>query len=439
MTDERLADSLAEFGMAKLSPEADRRIRLRIEEEWQALAPRGAAWHGLTRILAPAAAVALTGALGSAALGASADSPLWGTRVALEDIGLQLRITADARADYLSDLIDARTAEAAHQEAVGNALAAGRALAAREAAIARFKGEAPKAEPPRTLPPVAQVPDHTRSPEPTRTPEPSAPPTTPDLATRTPEPTSTPGPTRTASPTRTPEPTRTPAPTDPPTVAILITGTVRYEDGTPVGRACITTTATPTFTTCSVNAENGVFTINNTRAIPGQQVRLYAIATERGYYVGSEATTLVAPTTTFPTITVHLQPLPSSTPTPVPTATPVPSATPAPSATPRTTIVSGTVRYEDGTAPARACITTNPNTDPLGCGIYAVNGVFSFSSTVSPGQQIRLYAIGTDRTGWWIGAESTTVTTVGTATFPPITLRLTATPTPAPTPTPTPR
>ena len=167
MNDDRIERALHEIGDKRLSASADRAIRSRIEEEWAATGPRGGMrWP--VQLLVAAAAVAMTIGLGSAALGAGADSALWPARVALEDLGLQLRVSAEARADYLLDLIDARTTEAARQEAIGNALAAGKALVAREDALKHLSTVATKGEPPRTIPPLPSV---FKTPEASRTPE----------------------------------------------------------------------------------------------------------------------------------------------------------------------------------------------------------------------------------------------------------------------------
>jgi hypothetical protein len=439
MNDERIERALREMGGKRLPASADNAIRARIEEEWSAISPRGGTrWP--VQLLVAAAAIAMTLGLGSAALGAPADSALWPARVALEDFGLQLRVTAEARADYLLDLIDARTTEAARQEAAGHALAAGKALAAREDALKHLSTVATKNEPPRTIPPLPGVfaspvasptPEPPRTTEPPRSPEPAR---TPD---RTPEPTRSPEPTQTlglpaVTPFRTPEITHSPLPpqTVPPTatvVAIKIYGTVRYEDGTVPLKACITTSSNvpTTIGACSLFAENGVFTATFTVA-PGGTVRLYAYASERGLYGGSEAAVLTAPLTTFPPITLHAIPTPTTPP-----ATPPPSQKPSTSALPTATPVStgeyffitGTVRYDDGTIPAKACITTSP-TLPTTCAGFAENGTYSikvFVASLAPGQTVRLYAHSTER-GLYSGSEIATLVSPVT-TYPPITLR----------------
>ena len=452
MNDDRIERALREIGDKRLSATADRAIRARIEENWAAGGPRvGFRWP--TQLLVAAAAVAITLGLGSAALGAGADSVLWPARVAIEDLGLNLRVTAEARADYLLDLIDSRTTEAARQEAAGHALAAGKALEAREEALKRLTLVATKNEPPRTVPPLPSVfksPEPSRSPEAPRTPSPE-PSRTPPATPRTPEPTPARTPDRTpeppleptltplpplSTPSRTPEITRSPLPPTIAPTAIVISGTVRYEDGTIPLKACISTSSVLT-NTCGLFAENGVYSIKTTSFSLGATIRLHAYTTERGgVYSGSEAAVVTAPTTLMPPIT--LRPLtttsPSLSPTPLPTRSPLP--TPTPTVSGEYVIFTGTVRYDDGTIPTKACISTSP-TLPTTCAGFAENGTFTiktFLASFPLGTTVRLYAYATER-GLYSGSEIAVVTSP-TTTFPTITLRPQALPSPTPTASP---
>ena len=452
MNDERIERALREIGDRRLPASADGAIRSRIQEEWTATAPRhGFRWPA--QLLALAAAVLITIGLGSAALGAGADSVLWPARVAIEDFGLSLRVTAEARADYLLDLIDARTTEAARQEAAGHALAAGKALAAREDALKHLSTVATKNEPPRTIPPLPSVfksPEASRTPEPTKSAELTRSPEPTKTIERTPEPTKTPDrtpePTKPAEPTfsvaptpfRTPELTRSPLPptTTPPNTAITITGTVRYEDGTIPLKACISTSSVLASTACGTFAENGVYSIKTTSLTVGVTIRLYAYATERGLYGGSESAVATSPTTVMPPIT--LRPLSTSSPTPTPVKTTFPTKSPTPTvATGEYVILTGQVRYDDGTIPTKACISTSP-TLPTTCAGFAENGTFTIKAFVAStpvGSTVRLYAYATERGALWGGSEIAVITSP-TTTFPTIVLHPQALPSPTPTASP---
>src|SRR6266542_4395933 len=137
MNDDRLQGALRQIGEQRMSPSAAASLRSRLDDEWAHSGP-GGKWNWPFRMLVPAATLALALGLGGTALGAGADSPLWPARLALEETWLQAQQSAEARADYLVELIDSRTTEAAKQEATGNALAAGKALTAREAALQRL-------------------------------------------------------------------------------------------------------------------------------------------------------------------------------------------------------------------------------------------------------------------------------------------------------------
>src|SRR5204862_2181100 len=97
------------------------------------------------RRLAPILAMFLiVASLGGAALGASADSPLWDTRLDLERAASLLPRSNDDRVAYLLELVRSRTEEAARQDAAGNPGAAAKARAAASAAILELDGDLPR-------------------------------------------------------------------------------------------------------------------------------------------------------------------------------------------------------------------------------------------------------------------------------------------------------
>jgi hypothetical protein len=83
--------------------------------------------------------------------------------------------------------------------------------------------------------------------------------------------------------------------------------------------------------------------------------------------------------------------------------------------------ITGTVRYDDGTSPVKACITTSP-TLPTTCTAFAENGTFGFTVIVAPGQQVRFYAYTTERGSLYAGSEIATLTSPIT-TYPTIVVR----------------
>lgn len=327
MSDDRLLSALTRIGREELSTASDRAIRGRLETAWTARARTVPMPHFSVRRFAPvlAALVLVAGSAGTA-LGASADSPLWDARVALEEAGAFLRLSNDDRVAYLLDLVQSRTEEAARQEAAGHPGAAAKARAASAAAVVELDGNIPQIDttvllptpspsmtptPAPALTTPSSAPSVSPSPSPSVTSRPaSSPPTT----TRTSVPTATPVRTETYRPV-TPTPTHTATPTISTGTRqyVTIAGTVRNPDGTNANNACVSTSPTPppvTSTSCSFLTKNGSYGISTTSLTPGQTITLYAYLTNptTGETFGGYSTTsITAPTTVMPTITLTLR------------------------------------------------------------------------------------------------------------------------------------
>ncbi|HAF10855.1 MAG TPA: hypothetical protein DCK98_12360 [Chloroflexi bacterium] len=311
MNDDRLISALRRLGAEDLPMASDRAIRGRLETAWMAQGRRlPMAAFGLRRFVPVLAVVALAAGLAGSTLSAGADSPLWDTRIALEDAGAFLRQSNDDRVAYLRDLVQSRTEEAARQEAAGNPGAAAKARTAASAAIAELDGNIPHID--TTVPLPSPVASPSAAPTPANSPSPSPshsasavpavqlPSSAPPTATRTP----------TATPTRTA--TRTPSPTPLPTTgtkqSTTITGTVRDAAGTNVTNACLSTSATPptSTTSCLFETKNGSYGITAS-ITPGQSITLYAYYTDPATGAlssGSATGTAASPTTLMPTITL---------------------------------------------------------------------------------------------------------------------------------------
>ena len=316
MNDDRLLFALKRLGNEELSAASDRKIRTRLETAWTVRALTMAKRSfGLPRIVPVLAALVLFAGSAGTALGSTADSPLWDTRVALESAGAFLRLSNDDRVSYLLDLVQARTAEAARQQAAGHPDAAAKARAAVSVALVQLGGDAPKIETavPSPLP--------TESASPTAAPSSSPSPTPSATASASPSATVAPTPVQTATPTTkpTPTPVRTEPPVSPtptPTAApskqpVTITGTVHDSSGGNVFNVCISTSPTPptSTTACSIRTgTNGTYTIN-TSVTPGTSytITLYAYFTDpaSGTPYGASATAaMTAPTTVMPLMTL---------------------------------------------------------------------------------------------------------------------------------------
>jgi hypothetical protein len=262
------------------------------------------------------AALVVAVGLGGAALGAGADSPLWDTRVALESLAANLRLSTDDRVAYLLDLVQSRTEEAARQEAAGHPDAAAKARAASASAVVELDGNLPQIETSTPAPVPSASPSGSptsASPSPTNSPSPSPLRSASGVPAVQPSAAGSPTPARTVTPTSTPLKTEPPTlkPTPTPTRApMTITGTVKDASGANVTGACISTAPTfPTSTTaCSVKVNNGVYGISGTFT-PGSSITLYAywISPTGQHYSASSTTTIVNPTTLMPPMTLTLQ------------------------------------------------------------------------------------------------------------------------------------
>jgi len=316
VNDDRLLFALKRLGDEELSAASDRKIRTRLETAWTVRALTAATRSFSVRRLVPvlAALVLFTGSAG-AALGATADSPLWDTRVALESAGAFLRLSNDDRVAYLLDLVRSRTDEAAQQQAAGHPDAAAKARSAATSALVQLGGNAPKIE--TSVPSPAP----TASPSPSVTPSASSSPTPSSTPSASPSP--TPSPTHTVAPTPVRTPTPTPVRTEPPVTAtptptaaptkqpVTITGTVHDASGANVFNVCISTSPTPptSSTACSIRTTtNGTYTINaSVTTGTSYTITLYAYFTDPAsgaLYSGSATATMTAPTTVMPLITL---------------------------------------------------------------------------------------------------------------------------------------
>jgi len=314
MSDDRLLAALARLGHEELPSATDRQIRARLETAWTTRARAVAAPLLSFRRFAPVlAALVVAAGLGGASLGAGADSPLWDTRVALEDAAAFLRTSTDDRVAYLLDLVQSRTEEAARQEAAGHPDAAAKARAASAAAVVELDGNLPQIDTSTPAPVVSASPSPSpsaaNSPSPSRSPIASGSPAVQLPPTATPPPT----PVRTFPPTSTPVRTDPPTPKPSPTptrAPMTITGIVRDASGANVTGACLSTSPTfPTSTTaCSVKTTNGVYGISGTWT-PGVTITLYAywMNSTSVHYSASASATIVYPTTVMPPMTLTQQ------------------------------------------------------------------------------------------------------------------------------------
>ncbi len=299
MSDDRLLSALRRLGQQELPLSTDRKIRGRLETAWTDRTRYAARSPFSFRRFAPvlAAFVLVIGVVGSA-LGASADSPLWDARLALESAGAYLRLSADDRVAYLLDLVQSRTEEAARQDAAGNPGAAAKARAAASSAVVELDGNIPQID-------TSLTPSPTNSPSPSPSQTPSGVPVV--------QPSPTPARTVAPAPVRT-EPPHTPSPTAKPTASpkqqVTIAGTVRDAAGAPVTGACITTSASiPTSTaSCLVKTTSGSYGFS-VAVTSGQTITLYAYWTNStgGTFAGSATTTATVPTTVMPAINLTLR------------------------------------------------------------------------------------------------------------------------------------
>ncbi len=258
MNEDRLVRSLAGLREVRMTDAADRAVRARLEERWPAAVAAGQrarlGERGVLRRFAPAVASAvLILGVAAASLQSSADSPLYGLRVALEDLAVPLHIDPDDRAAYVLELAAQRDAEAQHFEAAGSATASRVAREAEGDALRILQQLVPTSPQENPTPPPAPTPSATSSPTPSPSPSPTLAPTPAPTPTR-PATTPSPVPTSMLKPP-TPKPSPTPTP-----VAVSVTGVVHFPDGANANDVCISTAPGGSCFAHSVNGSFG-FTI----------------------------------------------------------------------------------------------------------------------------------------------------------------------------------
>jgi hypothetical protein len=235
MMQDSLVRALGGLKGARMDDVAAEEIRKRLQVAW---VERGARRRprfivpGFARTFAIAMLVVF---VAFSTMRATADSALYGARIAVEDALVSFQSDP---VEYLTQLYTDRLEEAARFEAAGNALAASRARTAQSDALRLLtqispqpeQSPEPSASTAISLPSPSATPDPTASPTESPTPPPTAPPTiartpTPKPATATP----------TSKPT-TPKPslTATPTPMD-----VHVYGYVLYADGSKVDGACV--------------------------------------------------------------------------------------------------------------------------------------------------------------------------------------------------------
>jgi hypothetical protein len=316
MSDDRILSALTRLGDEELAVGSDRAIRRRLETAWTPRSPRALPFPSVRRLAPVLATLVFVAGLGGSALGASADSPLWDTRVALEEAAVLLRVSTDDKVAYLLDLVQSRTEEAARQDAAGHPGAALKARAAVSSAVVSLGGNIPHEQ---VLPTAAPVKTATATP-PASSPSASLSPSASSVPAAQLPASESPSPTRTPTaalptPTRT-EPPHTSTPTVRPTAtstaraSVTIAGTVRDSAGASVTDACITTSPNiPTSTTqCTFKTKNGSYGFS-APAMPGQVITLYAywMSPSGQAFSGSATSTVTAPTTVMPAISLTLR------------------------------------------------------------------------------------------------------------------------------------
>jgi len=237
MTQDSLARALGGLKGARMDSVAAEEIRKRLQLAWTERAasrrPSRFVVPGFARAFAVAALVVV---VAFSTMRASADSALYGARVAVEDALVSFQSDP---VEYLSQLYTERLEEAARFDATGNALAASRARSAQSEALRLLNQISPEPEQapspsastvitlpsPSTTPETSALPTDSPTPSPTATPRPT---TRPTIArTPTPKPTTT-----------TTKPSLTPTPTP---MSVHAYGYVLYADGTAVDGACVST------------------------------------------------------------------------------------------------------------------------------------------------------------------------------------------------------
>jgi hypothetical protein len=307
MMQDSLARALGGLKGARMDDVAADEIRKRLEHAWTeraSLRRSRFAVPGFARVFAVATLVVLV-AFGT--MRASAESPLYGARVALEDSFVAFQ--ADP-VEYLSQLYADRLEEAARFEATGNALAASRARSAQSEALRLLnqispepeqKSPEPSASTAITLASPSATPDTTVSPTESPTPMPTATARPTTVWTPTPKP-ATPSPTPTAKPTTTTtKPSLTPTPTP---MDVHAYGYVVYADGSAVDGACVSTSLDGI---CVAGSIKGRLDLHFS-AKKGQSITLYVRnydAARGGTLHGKVTVTVAGPDVALGTITLR--------------------------------------------------------------------------------------------------------------------------------------
>lgn len=298
-----------------MSEIASDRVRHDLEKAWaerRSQRRRGFGFPGFARAFVAAGLVL---ALTYTTLQATADTPLYSARVAIENAIVPFQ--ADPIA-YLTQLYEERLEQAARFESTGNALAASRARGAKDDALRLLKQLSPQPveQSPQPTPETAiAVPTPTPTPEPTPaptevpTPEPTIASTPPAVRTvaPTPKPTITPKPVTPTPKPVTPKPTAKLSPTPAPTaMQVRAVGDVLYADGSPVSGACVSLTGYGI--NCIAGSANGKIDFQ-LMAKKGQTINVYVTnydASRGGTLKGKVSVTVGGPTVLLGTITLRL-------------------------------------------------------------------------------------------------------------------------------------
>ena len=306
MMQDSLARALGGLKGARMDDVAADEIRKRLDQAWTERGARRRARFVIPGFARAFAVAALVVVVAFATMRASADSLLYGARVAVEDSLVSFQ---SDRVDYLSQLYAERLEEAARFEATGNALAASRARSAQSEALRLLNQISP--EPEHSPEPSAST--AISVPSPSATPETTASPTESPISTTTPTPRpttartatpkpATPSPTPTAKPTTTTtKPSLTPTPTP---MDVHAYGYVLYADGSPVDGACVSTSLDGT---CVAGSINGRIDLHFS-AKKGQTVTLFVRnydAARGGTLHGKVTVTVGGPEVALGTITLR--------------------------------------------------------------------------------------------------------------------------------------
>jgi hypothetical protein len=302
-----LARALGTLKGTRMDDVAADDVRKQLEQAWATRATRRSSRFVVPGFARAFVVATLVVVVAFSTMRASADSPLYGARVGIEN---SLVAFQSDPVGYLSQLYEERLEEAARFEATGNALAASRAREAQSEAlrlllqISPQPDESPKpsASTSITLPSPTPTPEATAAATESPTPEPTATPRPPAVRTATPKPaTPTPKPPTPTPKPVTPKPSFTPAPTP---MSVHATGDVLYVDGTRVNGGCVSTALEGM---CIAGTINGKIDLRLT-AKKGQLLTLYVRnydAARGGTLHGKVSVTVGGPEVLLGTITLR--------------------------------------------------------------------------------------------------------------------------------------